>query len=102
MRCDLLHDAGVLGVFGDDALDASGGEAAVLVFAGAIDIDEEERIEVLALVEIFFDPSLSFIGEEDDADFFAFAADAEFVFAEIDVFDVELGEFADTEASGEE
>ena len=102
MRGDLFHDAGVLGVFADDAFDASGGEAAVLVFVGAIDIDEEDGIEVLALVEIFFDPSLSFIGEEDDADFFAFAADAEFVFVEIDVFAVELGEFADAEAGGEE
>ena len=44
VRGDLLHDAGVLGVFGDDALNASGGETAVLVFVGAIDVDEEEGV----------------------------------------------------------
>ena len=44
MRGDLLHDAGNFGIFGDDALDASGGETAVLVFVGAIDVDEEEWV----------------------------------------------------------
>ena len=44
MRGDLFHDAGNFGIFGDDAFDAPGSETAVLVFAGAIDIDEEEGV----------------------------------------------------------
>ena len=78
--CDVLGDAGKFGVFGDDTLDASGGETAVvsgvLFCAGVARVVDKEGVEVVGTgVEVV----LQFLGcgvaDEDGAVFAAFAAD---------------------------
>lgn len=107
VRRDVLRDAGLAGVFLDDALDGARSEAAeitggvelALVFAV---VEEEGGEGIGAGVEIILDAFGGGLGDKDGAVFLAFAADDEFATFEIDTITVKFSEFGDTEAAREE
>lgn len=104
---DVFGDAGLFGVFLDDAFDGAGGEAAVVAGgggeAGVFAVVEEEGGEgVFADFEVLGDFEGGGFADEDGAVFFAFAADGEFAAVEIDGVAIEGDEFGDAEAGGEE
>ena len=107
MGSDVLGDAGSFGVMFDDALDGARGEAAEVArsveFVEVFGVVEEEGGEAVAAgVEIVARGVSGGFADEDGAVFFAFAADDEFAAVEVDGVAVEVDEFGDAEAAGEE
>ena len=103
---DVFGDASHAGVFLDDALDGTGGKAAII--AGSVGggeifaIIEEKRGEGIgAGVEVILDALGGGFGNEDWAVFAALAADDELAAVEVDGVAVELDEFGDAETARE-
>jgi len=104
---NVFGDAGFFGVFFDEALDGTGGEATIVArgVGGAVvaAIAKEKRSErVGAGGEIFAKAIGGGLRDEDRAIFAAFAANHEFAAVEVDTIAVEADELGDAETGREE
>lgn len=97
MRGDVLSDAGGFGIFFDNALDRTGGQAAIV--SRSIDFVEMTRIVkkesgkgIVANGKIFTDAIGGSFGDEDGAVFLTLPADKKFATVEIDGITVERDE----------
>lgn len=98
---DVFGDASEFGVFLDDALDGTGGEAAVVAasvdFLEVAAVVEEKRGEGIgAGVEVIADMLGGGGGDENGAVFLALTADDEFAAVEVDGIAVELDKFGNS------
>ena len=105
--CDVFGDTGEFGVLLDDTFNAARSEAAIIAgrvwntFVFAV-IEEEGRQVVVAGVEIVLDMLGSGAIDENWTIFAALTADHEFFTFEIDLLAIQITEFANTKAAGEE
>lgn len=100
---DVLGEAGKFGVFFDDTLDGTGGEAQLIVLADVSAlIHEEGRGIVKAHGKVERDGIGSLVTDENRTVFLAFTANDEFAFVEVDLIAVQGDEFGDAEAGGKE
>ena len=104
---DVLSDAGGTGVFLDDALNRTSGEAAEVArgvgVALTATVAQEERGEAVAAgVQISLDVVGGGLGNEDGTVLASLAADHKFAAFKVDGVTIEAGEFGDAEAAGKE
>ena len=106
---DVFHDTSFFRVVFYGAGDCPGRETKRLAF-GVFLVheplfrmrDEERWVDIGPMLEIVAESADRSGREEYDAELRTFAADAKFLFGEIDLIPVEAGEFGDTEAGGKE
>ena len=96
MRCDFLGDAGANSVFFYHSFDAAGSK---LSWRGFVfwNADKHCLVRICPAAEVIFDRFARLSGSKNRADLAAFAADAEFVFFQIHIRALEIGEFGNAE-----